>query len=82
MAATEGLDLVGLMTVPPIPRSPEDARPSFRALRRLLEGLSERHPHMVELSMGMSLDYAVAVEEGATMVRIGTRSVRELGPRR
>jgi len=67
-----GLRLIGLMTVPPIPRDPEDSRPSFARLRELQETLQERHPDVLETSMGMSLDYEVAVEEGATMVRIGT----------
>jgi hypothetical protein len=58
--------------VPPIPRDPEDARPAFVRLRRLGEALRERHPDVLETSMGMSLDYEVAVEEGATIVRIGT----------
>ncbi|HXF37815.1 MAG TPA: YggS family pyridoxal phosphate-dependent enzyme [Actinomycetota bacterium] len=68
----EGIAVVGLMTIPPIPASPEDARPFFRRLRELRDRLRERHPGIVELSMGMSLDYEVAVEEGATMVRVGT----------
>jgi hypothetical protein len=60
------------MTVPPIGETAEDARPWFARLRALAEGLRRAHPDVVELSMGMSLDYEVAVEEGATMVRIGT----------
>jgi PLP dependent protein len=67
-----GLELVGLMTLPPEPATPEDSRPSFLRLRELLETVSGPHPQMRELSMGMSLDYQVAVEEGATMVRVGT----------
>ena len=51
---------------------PEAARPWFARLRRARDDLRERHPEMLELSMGTSLDYPVAVEEGATMVRIGT----------
>jgi pyridoxal phosphate enzyme (YggS family) len=72
VASLEGLRLIGLMTVPPIPRDPEDSRPSFARLRELREALQERHPDVLETSMGMSLDYRVAVEEGATIVRIGT----------
>ncbi len=72
VAAMEGLRLVGLMTVPPIPERPDDARPFFVRLRELRDRIRERHPEVVELSMGMSLDYQVAVEEGATMVRVGT----------
>jgi pyridoxal phosphate enzyme (YggS family) len=72
VAATEGLELRGLMTLPPPTPDAEGARPYFRRLRELLEPVTRRHPDAVELSMGMSLDYEVAVEEGATMVRIGT----------
>lgn len=72
VASTPGLRLVGLMTLPPLTPDAEGARPYFTALRGLLERVRERHPEAVELSMGMSLDYEVAVEEGATMVRIGT----------
>lgn len=72
VARHEGLALAGLMTLPPMPVAPDDARPFFVRLRELRDALLERHPGARELSMGMSLDYAVAVEEGATMVRIGT----------
>ena len=72
VAGLEGLMLIGLMTLPPIPSHPEDARPSFARLRELRERLRQNLPQVVELSMGMSLDYQVAAEEGATMVRIGT----------
>jgi uncharacterized pyridoxal phosphate-containing UPF0001 family protein len=72
IVAMPGLALAGLMTLPAIPSFAEDSRPSFRRLRELLGELEERHPQARELSMGMSLDYEVAVEEGATMVRIGT----------
>jgi len=60
------------MTLPPAAPTAEEARPWFIRLRELREGLRESHPDVVELSMGMSLDYEVAVEEGATMVRVGT----------
>jgi pyridoxal phosphate enzyme (YggS family) len=72
VASADGLRLVGLMTLPPPTPSAEDARPYFRRLRGLLADVAERHPTAVELSMGMSLDYEVALEEGATMVRVGT----------
>ena len=68
----DGLRLVGLMTIPPVVSHPEDARPFFSQLRGLRDRVRERHPEVLELSMGMSLDYQVAVEEGATMVRVGT----------
>jgi pyridoxal phosphate enzyme (YggS family) len=72
VAGTEGVSLIGLMTVPEIPATPEDARASFRRLRELGGRVAERHPQATELSMGMSFDYEVAIEEGATIVRIGT----------
>lgn len=72
VAAMPGLELRGLMVLPPLTPDAEGARPYFIRLRELLERVRERHPNAVELSMGMSLDYEVAVEEGATMVRIGT----------
>ena len=67
--------VVGLMTLPPIPESPEDARPWFRQLRNLRDQwLAAGVPAsmLAELSMGMSGDFEVAIEEGSTMVRIGT----------
>jgi pyridoxal phosphate enzyme (YggS family) len=72
LVGLEGLRVVGLMTLPPIPNTPEDARPSFALVRELRDRVREKHPDVLALSMGMSLDYEVAVEEGATMVRIGT----------
>ena len=72
IASLEGLHLVGLMTMPAIAWRPEDARAPFARLRELRDEIREQHPDVLALSMGMSLDYEVAVEEGATMVRIGT----------
>jgi hypothetical protein len=72
VASLEGLHLIGLMTVPAIGETAEDARASFARLRGLRDEIREEHPDVLALSMGMSLDYEVAVEEGATMVRIGT----------
>lgn len=72
VAGLEGVRLRGLMTLPPMPTVAEDARPSFVRLRELRDRVREKHPDVLALSMGMSLDYEVAVEEGATMVRIGT----------
>jgi PLP dependent protein len=68
----EGLRLRGLMTLPPLPADLEEARGWFRKLAALRDRVRDTYPEVVELSMGMSLDYEVAVEEGATMVRIGT----------
>ncbi len=72
VVALDGLRLVGLMTLPPLTSTAEDARPYFRRLRALRDRVAESHPECTELSMGMSLDYEVAAEEGATIVRIGT----------
>lgn len=67
--------LVGLMTVAPYAESPEDARPHFRRLRELRDDCIDRRllPESAGLSMGMSGDFPVAVEEGATVVRVGSR---------
>jgi PLP dependent protein len=59
--------VVGLMTMPPLARRPDDNRPHFASLRRLADRHGLRH-----LSMGTSQDYVVAVQEGATIVRLGT----------
>jgi hypothetical protein len=69
------LSVEGLMTMAPYSDDPEDARPCFRALKQLKDALNERHGptlNLKELSMGMSSDFEVAVEEGSTLVRIGT----------
>ena len=66
----------GLMTMPPITENPEDSRPFFRQLKSLADDLQKKKLFFdnknVELSMGMTNDYHVAIEEGATLVRIGT----------
>lgn len=68
-----GLDIRGLMCIPAPVDNPQDARPAFAALRTLAEKLRERGPMpLPELSMGMSHDFEVAVEEGATIVRVGS----------
>ena len=68
----EGVEVRGLMTVPPWSEDAEVARPYFAELRRLRDELSVRYPTLRELSMGMSNDFRVAIEEGSTCVRIGT----------
>lgn len=67
----------GLMTMPPLGTDPDDSRRFFVRLRALRDYLASRFPHVDwhELSMGTSADYAVAVEEGATLVRVGTAIV-------
>lgn len=75
-SSTPGVRVVGLMTVPPLPGqgvAPDDAaRPLFRRLREVRDALHGQYPDLVELSMGMSDDLGSAVQEGATMVRIGS----------
>ena len=68
-------NLVGLMLLPPLAENPEEARPWFRPPARLRDGLRGQgvaETRLRELSMGMSHDFEVAIEEGATMVRVGT----------
>jgi pyridoxal phosphate enzyme (YggS family) len=76
LAAASGCAAVrvrGLMILPPYDPDPERSRPWFRRLRDLLAGCRERHPRLAlsELSMGMTGDFDVAIEEGATLVRVG-----------
>jgi pyridoxal phosphate enzyme (YggS family) len=80
MLALSHVRIEGLMTMAPIVSDPEEARPVFRGLRELREALSARFPQVEwrHLSMGMTDDFEVAIEEGATMVRIG-RAI--FGPR-
>jgi pyridoxal phosphate enzyme (YggS family) len=66
------LKLEGLMTMPPFFDDPEKARPYFRKLRELRDNFVKSGYKLVELSMGMTNDFEVAIEEGATIVRIGT----------
>jgi len=67
------LEVRGLMTVPPFDEDPEQVRPHFAALRRLRDELEREHGvSLPELSMGMSHDCRIAIEEGATMVRVGS----------
>ncbi len=73
LAALPGLRVEGLMTMAPLVDDPETVRPVFASLRALRDALAERFPAITwrHLSMGMSSDFEVAVEEGATLVRIG-----------
>jgi pyridoxal phosphate enzyme (YggS family) len=75
LAAFKRLSIRGLMTVPPYLEDPERARPYFARLRMLAEQIGSQkldNVAMAELSMGMSHDFPVAIEEGATLVRVGT----------
>lgn len=70
---TSNVTLLGLMTMAPFTTDPETARPVFRALRELRDQMEQRFAiALPQLSMGMSGDYEVAVEEGATWLRLGT----------
>jgi len=73
------IEVKGLMIMPPFFDNPEMTRPYFRNVRELRDKLQGRFPSLRELSMGMSGDFEVAIEEGATIVRIGTAI---FGPRR
>ncbi len=75
VARINGLSLRGLMVIPPFCENPEDVRPYFRRLRAVgaeIEARNLPNVSMTELSMGMSHDFEVAIEEGATIVRVGT----------
>jgi len=72
LAPLESLVPAGLMTVPPWSEDPEAARPYFRELRRLRDASLAACPTLTQLSMGMSNDFAVAIQEGSTCIRIGT----------
>jgi len=74
-SSLEALKIRGLMTVPPHTEDPEGARPYFRRLRTLRDQIAARHLPAISmdiLSMGMSHDFEVAIEEGSTCIRIGT----------
>lgn len=85
LTSLPALRIFGLMTMPPLTESAEQVRPYFRELRQLLDHLRSqtdlvRHP-LEELSMGTSHDFTVAVEEGATIVRLGTILFGERPPK-
>lgn len=70
----KNIEVVGLMTIAPLVDNPEDVRWVFKRLRGLRDMLNHKYKaNLTELSMGMSDDYKVAIEEGATMVRIGRK---------
>jgi pyridoxal phosphate enzyme (YggS family) len=77
--ALAAVDCVGLMTMPPLDDDPEQSRVHFRTLRALRDQLGTPARPLPELSMGTTADLAIAVEEGATIVRVGTAI---FGPRR
>jgi len=77
------LEIHGLMTIPPLTNDPQEARPYFRKLRQLQKQISARRLPEVSinvLSMGMSHDFEIAIEEGSTCVRVGTAIFGERKP--
>ncbi|MCH8983550.1 MAG: YggS family pyridoxal phosphate-dependent enzyme [Acidobacteria bacterium] len=73
-----GMNVAGLMAIPPVPELSEQSREYFRALRQLRDQVRRQHPGVIELSMGMTDDFEVAIAEGASMIRVG-RAI--FGPR-
>jgi PLP dependent protein len=73
VASLEGLRLDGFMTMAPLVSTPEEARPVFADMREIASKMAERYPalDLSEISMGMTNDFEVAIEEGATIVRVG-----------
>lgn len=81
--AVENVTVAGLMTMAPLTDDPQTARPVFRRLRELrdeLQASAQPGIALSELSMGMSGDFAVAIEEGSTMVRVGSRLFEGVSP--
>jgi len=74
-----GLTVRGLMAIPPIPKIPEESRPYFRTLRKIMESLPILNDGRHDLSMGMTDDFEVAISEGASIIRVG-RAI--FGPRK
>ncbi len=79
VAALGGLAVRGVMAIPPLVEDPEHSRPYFRDVAEIADEVRARVPDAVEISMGMTRDFEVAVEEGATIVRVGEAI---FGPRR
>jgi uncharacterized pyridoxal phosphate-containing UPF0001 family protein len=75
VSALDGIEVVGLMTMGPALQDPEDMRPYFRLTKEIFDRINEKHGFKNGgiLSMGMSDSYAVAIEEGSTLVRVGRR---------
>src|SRR3972149_1419266 len=80
VAALPAIRLRGLMTIAPLAADPEEGRPVFRRLRELPEVLRAEWPELGELSMGMTDDFEVAIEEGAPLIRVGRAIFGERAP--
>lgn len=77
-AAGFGIEIQGLMAIPPVGKAPEDSRAYFRKLRELRDGIITDHPGIKQLSMGMTDDFEIGIAEGASFIRVG-RAI--FGPR-
>ncbi|MCI0424586.1 MAG: YggS family pyridoxal phosphate-dependent enzyme [Actinobacteria bacterium] len=66
-----GIPVWGLMAIPPVPETAEASRPHFARLKAIAARLGEGHPGLTQISMGMTDDFEVAIEEGATIIRVG-----------
>jgi PLP dependent protein len=66
-----GLEVRGLMAIPPLTEDPDAQRPHFTMLREIQSELAAEHPGIVELSMGMTDDFEIAIEEGSSIIRVG-----------
>lgn len=71
IAPLDGVEVRGLMTMTPLPAAGEESRPYFRELAAVLEEVRKEAPALAHLSMGMTRDFEIAIEEGATLVRVG-----------
>lgn len=81
VASLEGVRVRGFMTMAPLAEEPEASRPYFSELRELRDLVAPSLPDATELSMGMTRDFEVAIEEGATLVRVGEAIFGPRGPR-
>ena len=66
-----GLEVRGLMAIPPLTEDPEAQRAHFAMLREIRSELAAEHPEIIELSMGMTDDFEIAIEEGSSIIRVG-----------
>lgn len=81
-ASLDGLDLQGFMAMAPLVATEEEARPVFAEIRRIADEMAGRYPELTlgDISMGMTNDFRAAIEEGATLVRVGRAIFQEVAP--
>jgi pyridoxal phosphate enzyme (YggS family) len=82
LVSLPNINCAGLMTIGPFLPDPEQSRPAFRTLRELKNSINKKGYNLQHLSMGMTNDFEVAIEEGATLVRIGTAIFGKRSPKR